>query len=204
MKGSPAAFPASRGPLCGRFAVLALAMLAAAAALADGGTIEDGARFEVRSAFLEPAEHVYQLTAVLDLAPSRSAEQALREGVPVLLELDISVDRKRRYLPDVQVGSIVQRWQIHYHALSERYLVNNLNSGQQTSYSSLGAALAALSEVRGLPVIDEALLDAGNRYEASVRAITAIESGLPNALRAMMFWVDWKRSTDWYTWTVQR
>ena len=202
MKGYPAACPTPRGPLW-RLAALVLAALVATAAAADGGAIEDGARFEVRSAFLEPAEHVYQLNAALNLALWRSAEQAVREGVPVVLELDISVDRKRHYLPDVQVGSIVQRWQIHYHALSERYLVNSLNSGQQTSYSSLAAALAALSEVRGLPVIDEALLDRGSRYEASVRVVITIESGLPNALRAMMFWVDWKRSTDWYTWTVQ-
>ena len=203
MNGFPDAFPSPRDPLWRRIAVLVLAALAATTAAADGGAIEDGARFEIRSAFLEPAEHVYQLNAVVNLALSRSAELALREGVPVLFELDVSVDRKRRYLPDVQVGSIALRWQIHYHALSERYLVNNLNSGQQTSFASLAAALAGLSEVRGLPVIDEALLEHGGRFEASVRAMAAIESGLPNALRAMMFWVDWKRSTDWYSWTVR-
>jgi hypothetical protein len=184
-------------------AVLAALTLAVLPARGDDGTIDDGARFDVRSAFLEPAEHVYQLSATLDLALSRSAQQAVRHGVPVAMQLDITVDRQRRFLPDEQVASLVQRWQIRYHALSERFLVNNLNSGQQTSYASLASALGALSEVRGLPVIDEALIERGQRYEASLRVVAAIEGGLPSALKFMMFWIDWKRATDWYTWTLR-
>ena len=184
------------------FAMLAL-VLASPALLADDATVEDGGRFDVRSAYLEPAERVYQLNATLNLALSRRFHQAIRDGVPVAVQLDISLERKRRYLPDQQVALLAQRWEIHYHALSERYLLSNLNSGQQTSYATLAAALAALSEVRGLPVIDEALLERGESYEASLRAVTAIEGGLPNALKVMMFWIDWKRSTDWYTWSVK-
>jgi hypothetical protein len=204
MKGFVAALDRTRGPLWRRLAVPVVLVLAACTALADDTpTLEDGARFDVRSAYLEPAERVYQLNATLDLALSRNAAQAIREGVPVVLELDLSVVRKRRYLPDVEVASLAQRWQIHYHALSERYIVNNLNSGQQASYSSLAASLAALSAVRGLPVIDEALLERGQRYEASLRATAAVEGGLPTALKVIIFWIDWKRTTDWYTWAVR-
>ena len=176
---------------------------AAGAAVATDPIIEEGARFEVRSAFLEPVDGVYQLGATLDLALSRAARQAIREGVPVALQLDIVIERKRRLLPDQQVASLAQRWKLQYHALSGRYLVNNLNSGQQTSYSSLGSALAAVGEVRGLPVIDEPLIERDQRYEASIRVAAVIEGGLPAALKAMMFWIDWKRATDWYTWTVR-
>jgi Domain of unknown function (DUF4390) len=187
-----------------RFAAAVLTLvLAPAAVLADDTTIEGGGRFDVRSAFLEPAEHVYQLNATLDLALSRSAWQAITEGVPVAIQLDIIVNRKRRFLPDEQVALLAQRWQIHYHALSERYLVNNVNSGQQNSYATLGAALAALSEVRGLPVIDETLIEREQSYEGSLRIVTAIEGGLPSALKVIMFWIDWKRSSDWYTWSLR-
>ena len=183
--------------------VVLLAVASVSAAAAQGLTLEDGGRFEVRSAFLEPADHVYQLSATLDLALSRGTQQAVREGVAVAIDLDITVARKRRYLPDQEVASLTQRWRIQYHALSERYLVNNLNSGQQGSYSSLAAALEALSQVRGLPVIDESLIEPGQTYEASIKAVTAIEGGLPSALKMMMFWIDWKHATEWYTWTVK-
>jgi hypothetical protein len=187
-------------------ACLALAVgapRATAAAPADVLALEDGGRFEVRTAALEPVEGVLQLSATLDLSLSRSALRALRDGVPVQLQLDVAVNRRRSYLPDEEVAFLVQRWQIQYHALSERHLVTNLNTGQQTSYSTLSSALAALAQVRALPVLDEALMEDGERYEASVRAIASVDGGLPDAVRVMMFWADWKRSTDWYTWTVR-
>ncbi|MCX7056850.1 MAG: DUF4390 domain-containing protein [Pseudomonadota bacterium] len=202
MKGNTAALICFRVAAWRRGVLLALLLLAALCVRAGEATLEDGARFDVRSAFLEPAERVYQLNATLDLALSRNAQGAIRDGVPVVLELDLGVNRKRRYLPDEKVAALAQRWQLHYHALSERYIVNNLNSGQQASYLSLSAALAALSEVRGLPVIDEALIDKADHYEASMRVQSTIEGGLPSALRTMMFWMDWKRTTDWYTWTL--
>jgi hypothetical protein len=174
-----------------------------AAAPAEAVAIEDGGRFEVRTASLAPVDGVLLLNATLDLALSRSALRAIGDGVPVVLELDVAVERKRSYLPDEEVAFIVQRWQIQFHALSERFLVTNLNTGQQVSHSTLPAALAALADVRGLPVLDEALLEDGERYEASVRAVASVDGGLPNAVRTMMFWIDWKRSTDWYTWTVR-
>jgi hypothetical protein len=174
-----------------------------AAAPSEVLALEDGGRFEVRTATLEPVDGVLQLNATLDLSLSRSALRALRDGVPVQLELDVAVNRKRSYLPDDDVAYLVQRWQIQYHALSERYLVANLNTGQQTSYSALAPALASLAQVRALPVLDEALMEDGERYEASVRAIASVEGGLPDAVRVMMFWADWKRTTDWYTWTVR-
>lgn len=174
-----------------------------AAAPSEVLALEDGGRFEVRTASLEPIDGVLQLNATLDLTLSRSALRALRDGVPVQLELDVAVNRRRSYLPDEEIAYLVQRWQIQYHALSERYLVANLNTGQQTSYSGLGPALAGLAQVRGLPVLDESLIEDGERYEASVRAIASVDGGLPDAVRVMMFWMDWKRSTDWYTWTVR-
>ena len=173
-----------------------------ASAEADDTALEDGGRFEVRSAFLEPAERVYRLNATLNLALSKNAQAAIREGVPVTLELDLSLDRKRRFLPDQQVAYLAERWQIRYLALSERFVVNSLNSGQQSSYSTLPAALVALSQVRDLPVIDESLVAKGEHYEGSLRAVAVIEGGLPAALKVMMFWIDWKRSTEWYTWPV--
>lgn len=202
MKPLVAAPARPRDPRWRLLAVCMLAFSQGVAARAEDPVLDDGGRFEVRSAFLEPTERVYRLNATLNFALSRAAQQAIREGVAVALELDLSVDRKRRFLPDQQVAYLVQRWQIHYHALSERYLVNNLNSGEQSSYSSLLAALSALSQVRDLPVIDEALIEKGEHYEASLRAIATIEGGLPSALKFFLFWIDWKRSTDWYTWAM--
>jgi len=183
--------------------VVSLPALLPDAARAEDEPLAETPRFDVRSAYLEPVDGVLDLNATLDLSLSKNALQALRSGVPLSFELDLSLNRKRRYLLDEGVAHLAQRWRLQYHALSERYVVTNQNTGQQTTYATLEAALAALSTVRRLPVLDQALLEKRQRYEASARIVTEVEGGLPDALRIMMFWIDWKRSSDWYTWTVR-
>jgi hypothetical protein len=184
--------------------VVALATLLPGAARADEDEpLAETPRFDVRSAYLEPVDGVLDLNATLDLSLSKNALQAMRTGVPLSFQLDLSLNRKRRYLPDEGVAHLAQRWRLQYHALSERYVVTNQNTGQQATYATLEGALAALSTVRRLPVLDQALLEKRQRYEASVRIVNEVEGGLPDALRIMMFWIDWKRSSDWYTWTVR-
>ena len=79
---------------------------------------------------------------------------------------------------------------------------SNLKTNEQTSFATLQAAINSLSDVHLLPVIEESVIRLGARYDASARISVFVEGGLPNALRAMMFWVDWKHVSEWYTWTV--
>jgi hypothetical protein len=160
-------------------------------------------RFEVRSADLELKDGVYHLNARLDLPVGDAVRRGLAEGVPLSLELDLDVERVRQLLPNSRVAELTQRYHLQYNAVSARYILRNDNSGQQQSLGTIDAALELLSEVRGLPVLDKALLSPGRRYEASVRA--KIDYGsVPFSLRVLMFWVnEWHRESDWYTWTLQ-
>ena len=160
-------------------------------------------RFEVRSADLQITDGVYHLNAHLDLPISDAVRRGLAEGVPLTMELALDIERVRQLLPNSRVAELTQRYHLQYNAVSARYILRNDNSGQQESLSTIDAALDRLSEVRGLPVLDKALLTADRRYEASVRA--KIDYGsVPFSVRVVMFWVnDWHRESDWYTWTLQ-
>jgi hypothetical protein len=186
-----------------RFAWLLCA--SAAAALWMKPLQADGleGRFEVRSADLQLKDGVYHLNAHLDLPVSDVVRRGLAEGVPLTMELDLDIERVRQMLPNSRVAELTQRYHLQYNAVSARYILRNDNSGQQESLSSVDSAVERLSEVRGLPVLDKALITADRRYEASVRA--KIDYGsVPFSLRVVMFWVnDWHRESDWYTWTLQ-
>jgi len=160
-------------------------------------------RFEVRSADLQLKDGVYHLNAHMDLPVSDAVRRGLAEGVPLTIELDLDIERVRQLLPNSRVAELTQRYHLQYNAVSARYILRNDNSGQQQSLSDVDSALEQLSEVRGLPVLDKALISADRRYEASVRA--KIDYGsVPFTLRVVMFWVnDWHRESDWYTWTLQ-
>jgi Domain of unknown function (DUF4390) len=160
-------------------------------------------RFEVRSADLQLKDGVYHLNAHMDLPVSDAVRRGLAEGVPLTVELDLDIERVRQLLPNSRVAELTQRYHLQYNAVSARYILRNDNSGQQQSLSTVDAAIEQLSEVRGLPVLDKALISADRRYEASVRAKVDYGS-VPFSLRVVMFWVnEWHRESDWYTWTLQ-
>lgn len=179
-------------------ALVVLALLLAGAARAEDAE----PRFEVRSAAIEPEGSVWNFSARLELGLSEAAAEAVRQGVPVTLVLEVEVSTPRRFLPDASVASLAQRWRLEYHALAERYLVTNENSGEQAAYPTLVAALAVLAQPRRLPILDLALVEPGRRYEISTRAAVEI-GGLPETVKALMFWREWTRYTEWYTWTVR-
>jgi hypothetical protein len=160
-------------------------------------------RFEVRSADLQLKDGVYHLNVHMDLPVSDAVRRGLAEGVPLTLELDLDIERVRQLLPNSRVAELAQRYHLQYNAVSARYVLRNDNSGQQQSLSTVDSAIEQLSEVRGLPVLDKALLSAERRYEVSVRAKVDYGS-VPFSLRMVMFWVnEWHRESDWYTWTLQ-
>ncbi len=160
-------------------------------------------RFEVRSADLQLKDGVYHLNAHVDLPVSDAVRRGLAEGVPLTMELDLDIERVRQLLPNSRVAELTQRYHLQYNAVSARYILRNDNSGQQQSLSTIEAAIEQLSEVRGLPALDKALITPDRRYEANVRAKLDY-ANVPFSLRVLMFWVnDWHRESDWYTWTLQ-
>ena len=182
--------------LCGALFAAALAMRPLHADGLEG-------RFEVRSADLELEEGVYHMNARLDLPISDAVRRGLAEGVPLNLELDIEIERVRQLLPNSRVAELTQRYHLEYNAVSARYTLRNVNSGQQESLANIDAALERLSDIHDLPVLDRALIAEDRRYEANVRA-KADYGTVPFTLRLVMFWVsDWHRESDWYTWTFQ-
>jgi len=160
-------------------------------------------RFEVRSAYVEPNEGVYQLNATLQFDLPEGAREAVRQGAPLTLHVDIVVKRERSYWLDETVAALGQDYELSYHALSERYLVRNLNSGEQSSYATLDSAIDAIRIISGLPILDKALVVPDRRHDISVRASLDVRT-IPDALRLILFWADdWRQRSDWYTWSPQ-
>lgn len=180
--------------------VLLCGPLTVPAAFAQGQTLP---RFEVRSAYIEPAERVYELSATLNFDLPEGARAAIREGVPLTLHLEIVVKRRRSYWLDETVATLDQSYELAYRALSERYLIRNLNSGEQASYATLDAALDALRVINRLPILDQALVSPNRRHELSIRGNLDVRT-MPDALRFVLFWSDdWRQRSEWYTWSPQ-
>ena len=162
---------------------------------------QDG-RFEVQntSTFLE--DGVYYVTAWLDYTLSSEALEALESGVALTFELQIELTRERRFWVDPEIARLVQTDELQYHALSERYIVKNLNSGGQNTFATLFSALSVIGRVVELPIIDAALLDPDATYNVQIRAVLD-QNRLPGPLRLFALWQDgFKLESDWYGWSL--
>jgi hypothetical protein len=160
-------------------------------------------RIEIRDGVTERRDGVYYLSARIDYRLSREARTALDQGVALNIELQINLTQTRRFVWDAGVASLRQRYELSFHALTQRYVVLNLNSGESASFQDLASALAALGEVERLPVIDVALLDEDDRYEIALRSVLDIKE-LPASVRLLsLVYGNWRVASDWYTWRLR-
>jgi hypothetical protein len=128
----------------------------------------------------------------------------LSSGVPLTIELQLEVIRARRFVWDDVVAELAIDYELEYRPLSQRYIVQNRNSGDQDSFATLYSALNYLGRVQGLPVIDDALLEADKNYRVRLRAMLNTQQ-YPAPLRLLFFWRDqWQLQSEWFEWLLER
>ena len=157
--------------------------------------------FIIKSLETKLEQGVYLLDTRIEYGLSEEALTALKNGVPFLILMNIEVEQVRWYW-NKNLAELEQGYLLLYHALSEKFIVHNLNSGVQDHYSSLNAALAALGQINNLPLIDARLLNPELRYQVKVRAHLVIES-LPAPMRPLAYISsDWQLDSDWVSWPL--
>lgn len=182
-----------------RLLALCLALLALPAQGEEAFT----APIEILDGEITLRDNIYYLSAHIDYPLNDAVLEALESGVPLTFELQIELDRPRSWLWNADIASLSQRYRIRYHALSDRYVVTNLNSGETRSFIDQSAALADLGRVEELPLIDAPLLQAGQTYEVWLRAQLDLES-LPRPLQTVAYLSpEWRLVSEWKVWRVQ-
>jgi len=159
--------------------------------------------FAIRS--VDPAwvGNVYQLDARAQTPLTEPAVEALHRGVALTLTFDIEVNRKRRYWLDETVASLEQKYQLRYHALTDHYLLVNLNTGVQSSFPHLQTALDVVSTLVDLPVLDRQFLEPQGDYQGRLRVRLDLES-LPPPLRLIAYFTpSWWMTSEWHLWKVK-
>jgi hypothetical protein len=156
-------------------------------------------RFSIVFADVSKLAGVYRLDAKVNYVLSRLAREALLNGVRLEFELEINILQKRDWLPTTKVADLDQRYQLSYHALSQQFVVENINAGVHETFPELDEALRYMGEVIDLPLIDASLLSPGRKHICQIRARLDLDRlPLPLMIRAYASPSWWLR-TDWYT-----
>lgn len=145
---------------------------------------------------------VYRVGAHVDLALNETLQEALHNGVPLILELRIEVIREREWFFRERAAELIQRFELEFHALTKSYLVRVLSTGTQHSFRTLDDALGFIGNVYDLPLIDENLLRAGRKYWVRMRADLDVEA-LPTPIRVWAYLgSEWSLQGDWHRWPL--
>ncbi|MEM7765221.1 MAG: DUF4390 domain-containing protein [Pseudomonadota bacterium] len=178
-------------------AMLVLVLLVSPAAAQTGNV-------EVRSSSTALVDDVYVASTRIQFQLSARIEEALASGLALRVQLDYTIERRRRFLPDSDVAEVRVVNLLRYNKVSERYTIRNENTGTQTSFATIFAALNTLGRVDQLPLVDAALLAEDGRYSARVRAKVEI-ADYPASLRYLLFWRDdWQMSSSWFSWSLDQ
>jgi len=156
---------------------------------------------EVHSAYVNIDNGVFLLHARVEYPINPQIKDALRDGVTLTFELDTRVERERRLWFNATIVDLTLRRELMYHAVSDRYVVRDVKTGQQENFPTLDEAITYLGRIDSWPILVEPQLNGGS-YLISVRA--GVRRGkLPASLRALFFWTDdFRRVSEWYSWSL--
>ncbi len=165
------------------------------------------AGFDIRNARTELVDGVYLLDADISFVFSDEALEAIENGVPVTIILEMEVLRERGLIWDnlwwdKQVAHLEARLRIETRPLSNTYLVRNVNSGETRIFGSFSELLVGLGKIRKFPLLDAHLIGSEGRHYLRLRALLDIES-LPSPMRPLAYLSSlWRLQSDWYEWPL--
>jgi hypothetical protein len=165
--------------------------------------LADVAAFNIKDVQVKQVDNVYRLNARIDYQLSEQAHEALNNGVPLTLKVQLFVEKVWRGFWEPSPFATTLSFQIRYHALTELYRIVDGQTGDEQNFVTQDAALHALGEITNLPLISPAKLTPGEAYQLRLRADLDIES-LPLPLQPLAYLGrGWKLTTGWSQWPLQ-
>jgi hypothetical protein len=179
----------------GSLVLLIVLCLAAKAAVAD---------FAVRQATARLHDGVIFVDAAIDFEFSDKALEALDNGVPLTIVVEVTVQHEGAWFWERDLVSRELRYEFRYHPLAGLYGVLDLETGIRERFATREAALAMLGELPNIEVAGQDRLDPESDYQMALRAFLDIES-LPLPLQPVAYISPaWHLSTGWSRWRLRQ
>ena len=144
----------------------------------------------------------YWLDAQLHYRFSDTALDALENGVPLTVGIEIQVRRHDAWLWEIPVTRLVIKRAIRYQTLSELYQVTDFATSAKSHFATRDAAMAALGSLQGMQLLAQPDGDPQEAYEVRLRTQLDINA-LPLPLRPLAYLKSaWNLDSGWYRWPL--
>jgi len=140
----------------------------------------------------------------LDLTLSDETEEAVNRGIPIIISVLLKFERDRNVLWNDRIVTWRRDVELRYHALSERYLVQETGLGDISSFINITDAMKSIAQGRTITIpVPELPTNADIPYQVRLKVKLDAES-LPTPLRLVAYLSPaWRHSSRWTKWPVQ-
>jgi len=160
-------------------------------------------RAVVYNVMVTPEIKGYKLSADINYYISPTAKEALQKGISLCWVVKIKVQQKG-VLWDTTLEELEMGYKIQRHTLLNLYSVKKLNNGATDMFTTLTAALASISKIRNLSILEKPLILAEENYQIAIQVLFDREA-LPVPLRPMSYFnSEWALSSPWSLWQLQK
>ncbi|MDD3608340.1 MAG: DUF4390 domain-containing protein [Halothiobacillaceae bacterium] len=155
----------------------------------------------VRQVHIEVREGQLYQDASFTITLNPVHEEALKNGLPLIFVAETELSELRDWMWTRELFSASRQLRLEYHALSEKYLIEDSEGQITDTHASLDSALDALGRIRAWPLLPAERVPSGRHYLGRTRLRLRLDV-LPLPLRVPAYLQsDWHLASDWYLWS---
>lgn len=148
-------------------------------------------------------ERNYYMDAKIETHLPEYLKQAVYNGIPLPLLLQIEVKESNGWWFDRSLVTIERRFLLHYLPLYDAIRLDNVSTGSSNHHSSLETALRKVGSFNKFPILDKEHFSTENGIYARIRLKVDV-SALPKPLRAdSLLGGSWNISSEWKQWALR-
>ena len=156
---------------------------------------------DIKQAELQAIDDYYALSADVEVSFDDTIEAAVNKGVPLHFLIEFQVVKPRKYWFDDEIITASRSVVLSYHALSRQYLVTR--GAHQKSFESLAEAAQELMLIRDWKVLDKALIEKNEPYNAAL-LVRLDQTKLPKAIQVDAISSEkWNLSSQKFEWSLK-
>lgn len=158
---------------------------------------------DVRLAYARADGESWLVTTRVDIELDAEAEQLVREGLRLRVEVEFAVARPRPVIPDSQLTRVVRTLYLEFDREAERFVVSSPSADARAEFATMFSALRKIGYLADQPLAGQGELEPGQAHVFSVQArLYPEESGWwrRNVAGRLGFGLFLRSET--YTWSV--
>ena len=194
-----------RCPQCQIFAVFLLILLSSFAVsflFNVFPSLVNKGDFQIISAGSFERNNSITIDADLKMDFTEDVVDALENGIPLTIAVEIQVLRKRFWWHNIIIKESTQLFELRYHPLTNVHEVKNIATDERYTFKTRQDAMAVLGTIRGAHLIEKKELSKNKQYYIQMRILLDI-SHLPPALRQLASLSPaWRLESSWFLWEI--